>query len=183
MSDKEPIVPMQMSQSTTKQGYAPNNNVKKTRIILLILLGIHMVLALLYLIEHIVALVKYYNVPNDIRNHTAAYSYIGNAVSSTILVIYLTLYIIAVVKYARIAILIFAWLGILELLAVVIVIIFAIIAIVALSTIAHNAAVGIVFSVILLIIAVLTFIFTILTVIFSFKLAKLIKIQNNYQSI
>ncbi|CAF1073281.1 unnamed protein product [Rotaria sp. Silwood1] len=182
-NEKAPIAPMPISQLTSKQDYAPNNNVKKTRITLLILLAVHMVLAWLYFIEHIVGLAKYYDASKEIRDHEAAFPYISNVISGAVLILYLIIYIIVVVQYMRIGILIFAWLGILELLGLVLVIVFAIIAIVAFSTTSHYAAVGIVFSVILLIIAIFTFIFTMLTVIFSFKLAKLIKIQHTYQLI
>ncbi|CAF3677922.1 unnamed protein product [Rotaria sp. Silwood1] len=144
-NEKAPIAPMPISQLTSKQDYAPNNNV----------------LAWLYFIEHIVGLAKYYDASKEIRDHEAAFPYISNVISGAVLILYLIIYIIVVVQYMRIGILIFAWLGILELLGLVLVIVFAIIAIVAFSTTSHYAAVGIVFSVILLIIAIFTFIFTV----------------------
>ncbi|CAF1372112.1 unnamed protein product [Rotaria sordida] len=183
INEKAPIVPMQPLQSTTKQEYAPTITITKTRRTLLILLGIHMVLALFYFIERIVVLAKYHNVHKDARNPNVPTSNIGNVISGAILIVYLILYIVMVVKYVRIGILIFAWLGILELVGLVILIVFAIVAIATFSAVLHDTGVGLAFSVTLLIIAVLTFIFTMLTVIFSFKLAKLIKIQHNYQHI
>ncbi|CAF1380071.1 unnamed protein product [Rotaria sp. Silwood1] len=105
-SEKAPIAPMQMSQSAIERDYAPSSGARQIRTILLILLAIHMALAWVYFLEQIIGLIQYYNVPKDIRDYNAAFSYISNVVFGAILILYLAIYIFAVFQYARIPILV-----------------------------------------------------------------------------
>lgn len=60
LSEKVPVQPMQIGQPVPYYDYKQNSDVRKTRTILLVVLGIQLVLSIIYFITTLVDLIKYY---------------------------------------------------------------------------------------------------------------------------
>jgi len=126
--------------------------------------------AVSYLVSQFVTLIKYASGTN-----------IAGFILAIASLCYLIVFIVVVVRYFRIPILVFAWLGAIHLMCVAAVAVLAIIGVIVISALISSAILAIVLIVVVIVIAGLYAIFTILTVIYSFKLARAIKQQQAYQ--
>jgi len=169
--------------SQGEQGYQQNHEIHRARNILMILIGIKLILAVIYFIREVVNLAHYLRLDEVHRDgkHTGIYA--SSVVVAGLSLIYLIIFAAMVIKYIRIGILIFAWLGLIELILVILLVILLIVGAIIISAASHAVAVGIVASIIIIIIATISCLLTILIVIYAFKLARLIKAHDGYQSV
>ncbi|CAF4894890.1 unnamed protein product [Rotaria sp. Silwood1] len=145
-------IPQSTEQLTFNQSNA--NLIKalrRTRIILIILIVIQIAFVLTYFIRDLIALISYLRYHENDRNNTYVRTYTGTVVASAAAFIYEFLFLLMVIKYVRIGILIFAWIGILHILCVVCLVIMLIIATVIGASMANSAAGGLIASIIIII--------------------------------
>ncbi|CAF1031086.1 unnamed protein product [Adineta steineri] len=179
--EKVPVVPVTASQPIIVEDYKDYQDIRRTRGVLIVLIAIQLVFAIFYFIERTIVLVRYYNIPHEMRGDSLSGSYIVGVIVAAFSVVYYNIFIIVVAQYRQTAILIFSWLGLIQLIFIGIIIALSIIAIVAVSTIASHIGTGIVISIIIIIIAGLACILTILTVICGFRMVNLLKMHGSYQ--
>ncbi|CAF4395184.1 unnamed protein product, partial [Adineta steineri] len=74
--EKVPVVPVTASQPIIAEDYKDYQDIGRTRGVLIVLIAIQLVFAILYFIERTIVLVRYYNIPHEMRGDSLSGSYI-----------------------------------------------------------------------------------------------------------